>query len=408
MRTSQGNAPAYVVIIGRFMTNIGFFMVIPFLTIYITQDQGMSSFRAGLLFAILEFTRRGLGFLAGWASDRFGPARMLTLGLLIEVFAYLGFNGAGRSFALWALAVALLGVGGSLNNNGSRSLLAAVNSGETAINLSRYYVSINGAALIGPLIGTVLLASHHIAAGFIITAVLHLVFAAASAILLRAVPRPDPTATRPADIAIALRDRALMLYCALAVGGWFLITQYRIALPLTIEHQKLPDSLVGILTAANAVVVMIAVSIIGHRVERRSTLGRIHVLSASALVLGGGWLLCAAGGIPPIVAAVIVTSIGESLFCGVIDVVVAGMAPPGRVGLYLGYSTMAWGIGGMLGGLVGGGFDLTARHGAVLVFWIVLAGVGVASAIGTYFARDLFVETVRRRRVLAEAPLAEL
>ncbi|GAA0477284.1 MFS transporter [Streptomyces sp. NPDC046215] len=393
---TEGKGPAYVVILGRFMTNIGFFMVIPFLAVYLTRHAGMSSLQTGLLFAAMEFTRRGLGIPAGWASDRFGASRVLVLGLLIEVVAYAVFAVAGESFGLWLGAVCLMGIGGSLNNNGSRSVLASAKTGGAVVNLSRYYVSINGAALIGPLIGTALLAGGAVRAGFVVASVLHLLFAAVSAVLLRGMHGSHPAPIGPAAMAEALRDRHLMLFCALAVGGWFLITQYRIALPLTIVHQQFSSDLIGLLTAGNSALVIVVVMLIGKRVERRGTVGRLDVFALSTAVLGGGWLLCAVEGVGPLVAAVIVTSVGESLFCGVVDAVVAGLAAPGRIGLYLGYSTMAWGVGGMLGGLVGSGFDLAADHGGLLFFWLVLAAIGLASAAGTRAARGYLADAVGR------------
>ncbi|MET8857279.1 MFS transporter [Streptomyces sp. NPDC004579] len=403
-RFLTGRGPAYVVILGRFTTNIGFFMVVPFLAVHLTKDEGLSSFQTGLLFAVMEFTRRGLGIPSGWVSDRFGAARILTLGLAVEAGAYVVFTVAGGSFAVWAAAVALLGVGGSLNNNGARSVLASSRSGGVAANLSRYYVSINGAALIGPLIGTALMAADAMKAGFLIAAALHLGFAVTSAVLLRGLHATNAAPIRPAAMAEALHDRPLMIFCSLAVGGWFLITQYRVALPLTVVHQKLDSDLVGLLTAGNAVVVMLTVWLIGSRVEKRSTIGRLDLFAASGVLLGGGWLLCSVDGISPVVAAVIVTSIGESLFCGVVDAVVAGLATEGRTGLYLGYSTMAWGVGGMLGGFVGGGFDLAAGHAALPLFWLVLALVGVGYGAGTRVVRRSLAEAVDRRRTAAAAP----
>ncbi|MEU4087541.1 MFS transporter [Streptomyces aureus] len=403
-RFLAGRGPAYVVILGRFVTNIGFFMVVPFLAVHLTRDEGLSSFRTGVLFAVMEFTRRGLGIPSGWVSDRFGAARILTLGLAVEAGAYVVFTVAGGSFAVWGAAVALLGVGGSLNNNGARSVLASSRSGGVAADLSRYYVSINGAALIGPLIGTALMAAGAMKAGFLVAAALHLGFAAVSAVLLRGLHAVNAAPIRPAAMAEALRDRPLMVFCALAVGGWFLVTQYRVALPLTVVHQKLSSDLVGVLTAGNAVVVMVTVWLIGARVERRSTLGRLDLFTVSGVLLGGGWLLCSVDGISPVVAAVVVTSIGESLFCGVVDAVVAGLATEGRTGLYLGYSTMAWGVGGMLGGFVGGGFDLAADRGALPLFWLVLALVGLGYGAGTRGVRRSLADAVDRRRAAGTAP----
>ncbi|MGW1533387.1 MFS transporter [Streptomyces aureus] len=403
-RFLAGRGPAYVVILGRFVTNIGFFMVVPFLAVHLTRDEGLSSFRTGVLFAVMEFTRRGLGIPSGWVSDRFGAARILTLGLAVEAGAYVVFTVAGGSFAVWGAAVALLGVGGSLNNNGARSVLASSRSGGVAADLSRYYVSINGAALIGPLIGTALMAAGAMKAGFLVAAALHLGFAAVSAVLLRGLHAVNAAPIRPAAMAEALRDRPLMVFCALAVGGWFLVTQYRVALPLTVVHQKLSSDLVGVLTAGNAVVVMVTVWLIGARVEKRSTLGRLDLFTVSGVLLGGGWLLCSVDGISPVVAAVVVTSIGESLFCGVVDAVVAGLATEGRTGLYLGYSTMAWGVGGMLGGFVGGGFDLAADRGALPLFWLVLALVGLGYGAGTRGVRRSLADAVDRRRAAGTAP----
>lgn len=404
MRTAEGSGPAYVVIIGRFLTNVGFFMVIPFLAVYVTQQEGMSSFQAGSLLAVLELTRRGLGIGAGWVSDRYGASRMITLGLAVEVVGYLWFAAAGREYWSWVGAVALLGLGGSLNNNSARSLLASVGErGDAVVNLSRYYVSINGAALVGPLIGTALIAAGQVRLGFFFTAGLHALVALATLVLLRGVPEGHGSRIRPAEMAAALQDRILVVYCLLAVGGFLLITQYRVALPLTIVHQGLPVDLVGVLTAANAVVVMVAVALVGNRVQRRDVGGWLDVLSVSCVVLGGGWLLCAVNGLGPIVAAVVVTSIGESLFFGVIDAVIAAMAPPGRVGLYLGYSTMAWGVGGVLGGVLGGAFDAAADHGALLLFWVVLALVGVGSGAGLWAMRRPIEASVRQRQAAAVA-----
>lgn len=389
---------ARVVLLGRFTTNVGLFMVMPFLAVNATQQAGLTSMQTGALLAALQFTRRGLGIPAGWASDRFGAARTLTVGLLIEAAAYLAFAAAGSGFWAWLVAASLLGAGGALNNNGSRTIVAAGASGGVASALSRYYVSINAAALIGPLIGAALQAGGFARVGFTVAAALHVVFAAATAALLRGMPRPAAASVRASDMAVALRDRPLMLYCGLIVGCWFLVSQYRVALPLTIVHQGLSSAVLGPLTILNAVVAMVAVSLIARRIDRYGTSGSLNALSLSGIVLGGGWLLCVLPGAGPIVAAVIVTSVGESLFCGVVDAIVAGLAPPGRLSLYLGYSTMAWGVGAVLAGLVGGGFDAAARHGVLPVFWCVMAAVGIVTAVGVRLARRQLADAVSRRQ----------
>lgn len=402
-RLRAGSAPASVVISGRFMSTIGYYLVIPFLTIHLIQD-GITDLQAGLLLAMLNLTRRGLGIPAGWASDRFGAARVLTLGLAIEVVAYASFAGAG-SFWTWAVGVTLLGTGGSLNNNGARTLLATSGSNGAAVNFSRYYVMINAAALIGPLVGSVLLARDLMWIAFLAAAVLHLLFAAVTALVLRTVPAPAAAGTGAAAIVSALRDRELIRYCAITVGGWFLITQFYVALPLTIAHQGLSTALLGPLNALNAAVVMVAVWLLSQRIAARSTVNRLTVLSFSGLVLAAGWVLCAISGLPVIIVAIVIVSAGESLFCAVVDVTAAALAPPGRSGLYLGFATMAWAIGGTLGSVTAGFFEVAARHGVLPLYWVLLASAGLVTSISTRLAKRRLAGLADLRQQAADATL---
>jgi MFS transporter, DHA1 family, multidrug resistance protein len=403
MRYGKETSPIHVVIAGRFITNIGLFMIVPFLTIYLTEYYRMASLKIGILFAILNFTRRGLGVLAGWASDRFGASRILVLGLLIEMVSYLSFTQARSSFVAWALVIALFGTGGSLNNIAARTLLAGGSRG-AAVNLSRYYVSINASALIGPLIGAALLAHRMLTAGFVAAAALQLAFAVVSSYLLRGMPRPDATVSRASRMISALRDRRLVRYCTITIGGWFLITQFAVALPLTIVHQGQPVISQGPLTSANAIVGMAGLWLLGLRVEQIGTKGRLNVLSVSGLVLSGGWLICVFGGLLPIVIAVLMASAGEVLFCGVVDALAAALAPDGWVGLYLGYSALSWAVGGVLGSLVGGTFDIFQRHGVLPLYWAVLASFGLATALGIRLSRHTLSQAIEWRQAAAGAP----
>jgi MFS family permease len=382
------------------VTSVGYFLVIPFLTVYLTAHAHMTDADAGLLFAALSLTRRGFGIPAGWASDRFGPARVLVTGLLIEAVAYLSFA-ASVSFWSWLVAVSLLGIGGSLNNMGSRSILAG---SQSPVTFSRFYIGVNAAALIGPLAGSMLMAWGLVLASFVIAAGLHLALAAYTTAVLRATPRGSPGQSRTSGLAEALRDQPLMLFFVLAIGYWFFDALLYVTLPLALGQQRLPAAaLLGPLNALNAAVVMVALWLTGTRVARRDTRGRMNVLALSAIILGAGWPICALAGIPAFVAAVAVVSLGEALFLSVIDVLAASLAPPGRTGLYLGFSSMAWAIGAVIGSLAGGAFGLAARHGQLPVYWAAIAAIGLATAGATVLARRTVAGAVAERQQ-ARAP----
>lgn len=398
---TRDRGPTFVVVSGRFMTSIGFYLVVPFLTIYLTVDVGMSVAEAALLFAVLNFTRRGLGIPAGAVSDRFGARHALVIGLLGEAAAYLGFA-AATSFWLWLAAVSLLGAAGSLTNMGSRSLLANDPGQDPAITFSRYYTMVNAAALIGPLLGAVLLEQHLVWVAFATAAALHFTLA----ILARAVLRGRAVAAQPAAaspparagaLAGALRDRTLLIYCGLTVGCWFFDAQYYVALPLAVEHQRLPAAMLGPLNAANALVVMVAVWFLGRWVVRRSPIQRLDVLAVSAVVLGAGWLLCSFSGLAPIALAIIVVSLGEALFMAVVDVIVAALAPPGSTGTYLGFSAMAWAIGGVVGSLTGAAFGVAARHDLLTFYWALFALIGLVTGLLVWSVRQRLADVIEFR-----------
>lgn len=370
---------AGTIVFGRFFTSIGFYLVIPFLTVYLVTQLGASAAEAGLLFGLLSFTRRGTAIPSGWASDRFGPAAVLVTGLLVEAVAYLVFA-SSATVLVWAVAATLHGLGGSLNNMGSRSILAGGRG--SAIQFSRYYVMINAAALIGPLAGGLLVERDLVRVTFLVAAGLDAVFAVAVVFLLAGLTgtagRSQPL--RLAAMAGSLRDRDFLRFCVATLGCWCLLTQLYVALPLSISHQSLSLGYVGLLNAGNAVVVMAGAWRLGIRVERLDADGRLGLLAASGAVMAVGWWFCALPGPWPMAVAVVVVSIGESLFVSVVDVLAATFAPEGRTGLYLGTSTMSWAVGATVGSLLTGvSFAWASRSGALPLFWLVLGLTGVVS-----------------------------
>jgi DHA1 family multidrug resistance protein-like MFS transporter len=395
---AEGNGPANTVVAGRFLTSVGYFLVLPFLTVYLTRRLGMTVAQASLLFAALILTRRGLGIAAGWASDAVGAVRVLVAGLLIEALAYAGFA-ASTSFWIWLLGVAMLGAGGSLNNMGSRSLLATPS--RAALNFSRYYLGVNAAALIGPMVGAVLLAQNLARVSFLVAGGLHALFAGLTWITLHSWTPQTAGTGRTRGIASALRDRALLGFCALAVGYWFFDALLFVALPLTIDRQRLPVVLLGPLNALNAIICMAALWLLGEWVNRRGPGERLDLLAASGVVLGIGWLACAVTGLPAIVVAMVVVAVGDAVFLSVVDALAASLAPPGRTGLYLGIATLAWAAGGVLGSLAAGAFAVAARGGWLTGYWAGIAAVGLATAGATRLARPGIAQAITNRQPVA-------
>lgn len=364
---------------GRFLTSTGYFLVVPFITIYLIGRLRMSPAQAGMLFAVLTVTRRGLGWPAGWFSTRFGARSSLVAGLLVESLAYLCFDLA-HSFLPWLLAVTLLGGGGSLNNMGTRTIIAMARNQSRAVNFSRYYTLINVAALAGPMIGAVMIARQMTSLTFVVAGILHLGLGLYSWAVIPQSAGADSAPDRP-QLTNAFRDRAILLYSALTIASWFSGTQYYVALPLALSYQRIPAAVLGPLNAANALTVILALWFLGRRIERMSNLTRLRFFSLSVAIQGAGWLACIVPGLLPIAVALLVVSLGEALFMALVDVLAAELAPPGYTAIYLSFTSMAWAVGGLVGGSAGVLFSIASTHAALPLFWLTLALPGMACAL---------------------------
>ena len=68
-----------------------------------------------------------------------------------------------------------------------------------------------------------------------------------------------------------------------------------------------------------------------------------------------------------------------------IDILVAHLAHPKALGLYVGFSAVSIGAGGGLGNFMGGWlYDLGKTHGLPMLPWSVFALVGIATAVALW------------------------
>jgi MFS family permease len=404
IRTAALASPGSVVSSGRFVTSIGFYLVLPFLAIYVTRDLGMSSAEAGVLLGVLNISRRGLAIPSGAAADRFGPVRVMVAGLLVEVIAYSLFATA-RAFPLWVVAVIVHGAGGSMNNMGARGVLASGDRRAAAAGLSGYYIMINAAALISPLVGGILLQRDLVRVSMAVAAVLHLLFAIGATVLLDGL-RSDH-AREPAARLPGWRDGALREYCVLTLGCWFLLSQLYLAVPLAVGGEHLSVTLIGYLNAANAAVVMLAVLGMRGWTAGLTSDGQVSLLQWSPVVLGLGWLACLARGSTGLFAAVATLSVGEALFVSVVDVLAVQLAPAGQRATYLGYSSLSWAVGAGAGGLLGGsGYALASDHHLLWAYWVSFTAIGCLSTVALTTRREALRSALRTREARSGDPTA--
>jgi len=93
--------------------NVGFYIMIPYLSLYVTGQLHWSVMLAGALLGVRQFARQGFSFIGGMAADRYGCKLTLIVGIAGRGIGFIAFA-ACHSIWSFFLDAALSGLGGAL------------------------------------------------------------------------------------------------------------------------------------------------------------------------------------------------------------------------------------------------------------------------------------------------------
>jgi predicted MFS family arabinose efflux permease len=219
-----------LLVINQYGVNTGFYMLVPYLAMHLTDDLGLSLAVTGLILGVRTFSQQGMFLIGGTAADRLGPHRVIIAGCALRSagFAVFAF---GTSVPLLALASILSGLAGALFNPAVRSYIAVAEPDRRAEAFAVFNVFAQAGALSGPLIGSaLLLVDFRVAA--VAAAV---VFAALTIAQARFLP-PHPVA--PSETTVlggwgeVLSNRRFMLFTFAMLGMFALQTQMYLVYPV--------------------------------------------------------------------------------------------------------------------------------------------------------------------------------
>ena len=96
----------WVITVTQFFTAIGFSICMPFLSLYLYQDRGLSMTLVGMILLAAGLCSAISQALGGALSDRFGRRPILLIAALVSVFSFSGLAALiGISAPVWAIAV---------------------------------------------------------------------------------------------------------------------------------------------------------------------------------------------------------------------------------------------------------------------------------------------------------------
>ncbi len=259
---------------GTVATRLGTF-VVPYLTLYLSQDRGLSLSVTGRIIAA-----GGVGLLVGnvaggWIADRVGRKSALLLALAINA-AGMVFLGSGLpSATAYGLALALASVGAGMYTPAANAWIADLTDGpQRQLAYTVNYICINVGMGLGPLLGGVLAAAsfHWLFVGDVATTAVCAAFIASARGQGRRV-RSSPDAPTPA-MKLSPNTLSVLAFCS---ASFFIIAPLmglEYAVPLFVGTVlREPLVLVGVVYTINASCILL----LGLPLER-AVAGRDPVL----------------------------------------------------------------------------------------------------------------------------------
>lgn len=183
---------ARLLVVNQTGVNLGFYMVLPFLASYLIDDLGMAAATVGLVLGARTLSQQGLFLPSGMVVDRYGPWYSIIAGCALRVVAFIGLGFAGDPMIVVA-SVLLIGVAGALFNPAARTYLALESPTRRAEAFAVFEVFGNVGALLGPILGAVLLLADF-QVSCLVAAVVFTILTAAQLVVL---PRTGGAGSRP-------------------------------------------------------------------------------------------------------------------------------------------------------------------------------------------------------------------
>lgn len=357
-------------------------MVLPFLVLYLTREQGWSAPRAGLALAVYGAGSILAAPIAGRFSDRIGPLpimrwSLVITGALLLVFPFVsGFAAVIALTLAWALASEAF-------RPANLALIADIVTPEqrkSAYALTR--LAINLGMSVGPA-----------AAGFIAARSFTLIFyidavttLLAAAVLfftpIRVVRHSRESGDVPGPLAqlrrlLVLDDRRFLFFLAALLLTGAVFFQHEGALPLfLVEDLGLSTAFYGMLFTINTLMIVFMEvplnAATAHWPHRRAL-----ALGSFLFAAGSGAFVFATGPLA-IIAGMVIWTFGEMMLFPQASAYVADIAPPHRRGEYMGAYSLSFSLAFAVAPWAG--TAVFAEFGAA-VLWTAVFIVGCISAV---------------------------
>lgn len=405
-------------LITQALFNIGFYLVVPFIAVELSENRAASGAMVGLILGLRTFSQQGMFFLGGGLADRYSAITVLLVGIVIRVVGFL-VVGITSSITGMIVGVVLIGFAAALFSPAVEALLATaggklqsqgVTTRAQLFALDNAYSRIG--SLSGPLIGVLLIPLGFDLVAYVGAAIFAGIFLM-HLVLLRRWSSPRRTfgdTPAPGSAAANTEDGMLRAWGRIVRNGPFITfallystyllayNQQYLALPVELRRATGTDTALGWYFAGAAIFV----------IALQTTVTRWAETIPPTVALSGGFALMAAGhavvalaapidlsgaiAYLPSIALLAIMHTGMMLAVPIAKDMVSKLAGNRDLGSAYGFLNSFGGLTVLIGSIaVGASLDWAETPSLqATVPWLTMTAVLTASAVGMAVLKHRF------------------
>ena len=346
----------WVLFWGTLFNSVGNYLVLPFLTIFLSQKLKVSLTSVAILLSVRSIATLLSSFLIGPLTDSYGRKKIMVLSLATTCVSYI-LLAFGNSYLFFGLVMSLSGLSFPLYRIGADAMLTDIipeNKRIDAFSLMRMIT--NAGISIGPMIGGFLALSSYFST-FIIAAVflgIYSIFIEKTIIeTLPKFNKSESTAENKTNPFVIFGDRSFLLFCLITTLTHIATIMMFLLLPVYAKEQYgMPESRFGFIMASNAIMIVLFQYSVTHITRKYNPL----------IIMGFGALLYAFGlgsvslgsDFSHFLISMIILTLGELILAPTAMTYAANLAPTNLRGLYMSIFHLTLGIALGLGPIFGG------------------------------------------------------
>lgn len=379
-RSSFAGIPREVWLLsGALLVNRAGTMVLPFLSLYLTHDLGLTTISTGQIIGCFGLGSMVGSYLGGWLSDHMSPLRVQQLSLLASGVGFLVFTRLDTFLSL-ALGIFVLA---AISDAFRPALMVSVAVYSPPAITKRSFALVRLAANLGMSMGPAIagLLAHYgyfwLFVGDAITCwMASIVLIISFGVGVR--PQASELDSAGSSGQSPWRDGPFLLFLLLHMVLGMAFFQIWTTMPLFLRaFYDVTEPAIGVLLSINALLIALTEMLVIRAVEKFDALRTVGV---GALLVCAGLALLPFG--PPYmvaVAAMIILTIGEMLALPISTSIVAERAGRAHMGRYMGTYNLAFSTAFVFGPVIG---TVVYQHLGPDALWFGIGLVGIILGLG--------------------------